>query len=183
MSLLILGVIVFFAVHFVPSSTLKPVLVNRIGEGPFKGLFSLVAALGLALIIIGVGQASFQALWSPLSWGRSVLFIVMPVVSILLVAAQMPNNIKRVLRHPMLIGIALWGVGHLAANGDVASSILFGSFTLFSVINILMVNARAGYTPAAAVSIVWDIGVIVIGLLVFVLFYYFHGSITGIPLR
>lgn len=183
MSLLILGVVIFFAVHFVPSTTIKPVLIERLGEGPFKGLFSLVAAAGLTLIIVGVGQASFQVLWSPYSWGRSLLFLLMPIVSILLVAAQMPNNMKHVLRHPMLIGIALWGIGHLAANGDLATSILFVTFTLFSVINILMVNARGVYKPAAPVSLGWDIAVVVVGLLVFALFFYFHGSITGMPLR
>jgi uncharacterized membrane protein len=52
---------------------------------------------------------------------------VMPVV-ILLCAANVPNNITRFVRHPMLIGVNLWGAHHLTANGDLASTIVYASF-------------------------------------------------------
>jgi len=182
MSFLILGVVLFFAIHFVPATSLKANVVASIGTGPFKGIFSLISALGLVLIIYGLTQASFQALWSPPSWARGLLIAVMPVTVILWCAAEMPNNLKRWVRHPMLIGMTLWGAGHLIANGDLASTILFASFAVYSVINIISVNARGSYEAPPPVSKLWDLGVITIGLGVYALLFNFHGWFTGMPL-
>jgi len=183
MSILILGTIIFFGIHLVPATPLKAAIVVRSGTGPFKGIFSLFAALGLGLIIYGLGQANLTTLWIPPSWSRILLIAIMPIVIVLLVAAEMPNNIRRLVRHPMLIGVTIWGCGHLVANGDLATSILFASFSLFSIINILMVNARENYQPREAVSPYWDLAVVSIGLVLYGVIFYFHGAITGMPLR
>jgi uncharacterized membrane protein len=158
-------------------------MVGSLGVGRYKGLFSLVTVSGLILIVYGLSMADFQVLWMPPVWSRSLLIAIMPVSIILMCAADMPNNIKRLVRHPLLLGIALWGAGHLLANGDLASTILFASFALFSVINIITVNKRGNKVTPAPVSRLWDVAVIVIGLGVYGLIFYFHGWLTGMPLR
>jgi len=182
MSIFILGIIIFFGIHLVPSTGLKPLMVGRLGEVKFKGVFSLVSAVGLGLLIYGFSLTEFQALWAPLPWGRSAAIFTMPLVIILLCAAQMPNNLKRYVRHPMLIGVALWSLSHLAANGDLASSILFGSFLVFSIANILIVNTREPKTPQLPVNRVWDLAAIVLGVILYGVLFRFHGSFTGMPL-
>ena len=182
MTLFIVGIVIFFGIHIVPSTHLKSVLVGNLGEMKFKGVFSLISALGLGLLIYGFSQTEYQLLWNPVSWGRNAAIFTMPVVIILMCAAQMPNNLKRFLRHPMLIGVSLWGISHLAANGDLASTLLFGCFTAFSIINILMVNRRGNYSPPAPVSIFWDFGVFVLGAILYGTLFYFHGAFTGMPL-
>ncbi|MFT7129172.1 MAG: putative membrane protein [Gammaproteobacteria bacterium] len=183
MSFFILGVIVFFSIHIVPATPLKANIVANIGAGPFKGVFSLISIVGLALIIYGLTQASFHSLWVPPTWSRQLLIAIMPVSIILLCAAELPNNIKRIVRHPMLLGMILWGFGHLLANGDLASTILFASFALFSLTNIFIVNSRGNRKEQLAVSKRWDLAVVVVGLGAYLLLFYFHGSFTGMPLR
>ena len=51
----------------------------------------------------------------------------------MIVAAYIPGNIKRMLKHPMLVGVKLWALAHLLANGDLASIILFGAILAWAV--------------------------------------------------
>ena len=182
MSLFILGIVIFFGIHFIPSTSIKPLMISRLGEMKFKGIFSLISLVGLGLLIYGFSQTEFQALWAPQSWGRNAAIFTMPFVIILMCAAEMPGNIKRLTRHPMLIGITLWGASHLAANGDLASTILFGCFLAFSIANILIVNRRGTYSPPPSANMAWDFGAIILGLALYVVLFYFHGTFTGMPL-
>ena len=183
MEFLILGLCVFFAIHILPSLSYKQTLIGNVGEVPYKIGFSLVSLSGLVLIIYGFSQSGMTILWQAPSWGRSVLFALMPVVCILWVVAELPNNIKKFVRHPMLIGMTLWGFGHLLANGDLRSTLIFASFAIFSILNIIVVNGRAEYKAPDGVSKLWDVGVILAGFLVYGVLFYFHGTITGMPLR
>lgn len=183
MTLFIIGSIIFFGIHIVPSTPIKLIMVSKVGEIKFKGMFSLVSIIGLGLLIYGFSQTEFQLLWTPEPWGRSAAMFTMPIVTILMCAAEMPNNLKRLVRHPMLLGVSLWGLSHLAANGDLASTILFSSFLVFSVVDILIVNGRGSYTAPTPVNKLWDLGVIVLGLAVYGLLFHFHGTFTGMPLR
>jgi len=141
-----------------------------------------VSFAGLGLIIYGFQLAEFVPLWVPASWGRSLAMGVMPIAVILVIAANAPNNIKRFVRHPMLIGITLWAATHLAANGDLASTILFASFLTFSMLDILLVETSGRFKTQDPVSVLWDVGVIVGGIVLYGVLFYFHASFTGMPL-
>jgi uncharacterized membrane protein len=180
--LLIIGLVIFFAIHFVPSTPLKTGIVGRIGTDKYKIVFSLASFLGLALIIYGFSLSTFVPLWEPLPWGRAAALMIMPVGLILLVAANMPNNLRRLVRHPMLLGITLWGGSHLAANGDLASTLIFASFAGFSIIDFVLVTNQGRYTPHRAVNFGWDLAVVAIGLVFYGVLFKFHGVFTGMPL-
>lgn len=182
MLVLTFGTIIFFGIHLLPALQLKQTLTEKIGEARYKIGFSLVSLTGLGLIIWGFQLSEFEPLWAPLPWGRSLAMGVMPFVVILLCAAEAPNNIKRFVRHPMLIGITLWAGVHLAANGDLASTIIFASFLIFSIFDIAAVELSGRFKPKDPVSPAWDAAVIVIGLGLFTVLFYFHGSFTGMPL-
>jgi uncharacterized membrane protein len=183
MSYLISGIIIFFAIHIVPSTQLRTMLVSKIGEKQFKAMFSVITVIGLALIIFGLTEASFQVLWTPPTWARSMLISIMPIVVVLWVVAETPNNIRRFIRHPMLIAMVIWGLGHLVANGDLATTIVFASFASFSLANIFVVNARKPFQQPEPVSWLWDLGTVGTGLILYGIIFYFHGSFTGMPLR
>ena len=182
MTLLIIGTIIFFGLHMVPSAPFKPNLVASLGAKKYKIIFSIFSVLGLGLIIYGFSLSTFVPLWDPLPWGRSVAIATMPLTVILLCAADMPNNIKRFVRHPMLIALILWSASHLAANGDLASTILFLSFGLFALLDIFLVSVGGRYKAKAPVSFLWDIAVVVVGLILYAVLMHFHGSFTGMPL-
>ena len=61
---------------------------------------------------------------------------------ICVVAAYIPGNIKRVLKHPMLVGVKLWALAHLLANGDLGSIILFGSLLAWAVYDRISLKHR-----------------------------------------
>lgn len=182
MTLLIIGIVFFFGIHLVPSTPLRAVIASKTGEGGYKGLFSLVSLTGLGLIIYGFSQTQFVPLFDPLPFGRTLTYWVMPIVVILMCAADAPNNIKRFVRHPMLIGITLWSASHLAANGDLASTVLFVSFGLFSIMDIGFIEAGGRFKPREPVSIKWDIGIVTLGIILYLVLFYFHGFYTGMPL-
>ncbi len=182
MGLLITGVIVFFAVHLIPASPLRAQLYEKLGEGGYKGLFSVGALVGLILIVLGFRQAAFTPLWAPLPFGRDLAIMLMPVAAILVVSSNMPNNIKRFLRHPMLIGIGLWGVIHLMANGDLSSTVIFAAFLTFSVLNIALVEMAGRGKSHEPVSAIWDLGTIIVGLFLYAVLYGFHHHFAGVKL-
>ena len=78
MNLLILGIIIFFSIHLVPISPLKNILINRLGENKYKGLYSLIALAGLLIIIYGFGHADFHPVWDPLPYNREIVLALMP---------------------------------------------------------------------------------------------------------
>ena len=182
MTLLIIGSIIFFGIHMVPSAPFKANLVANLGAQKYKMIFSVVSLLGLGLIIYGFSLSHFVPLWEPLPWGRTAAMAAMPLAVIMMCAADMPNNIRRFVRHPMLIGLILWSGTHLAANGDLASTILFLGFGLFALIDLLLVSVGGRYKVKAPVSFLWDIAVVVVGLILYGVLFYFHGGFTGMPL-
>lgn len=128
MIILILGCVIFFGVHAVPSLDLKNQLLERLGRNGYLGLFSVLSALGLGLIIYGKGNANFVSIWSSPDWSSSAFYFVMWPTFILISWAYLPCNMKRILRHPMMIGVVIFSIFHLIANGDLASIVLFASF-------------------------------------------------------
>lgn len=121
------GLVLFFGVHIVPMlPTVKASLERRFGAMPFKGIYSLIALTGFVLIVFGMSRASDQQVFVPRPRAAQLAAFVIPVAFCLLVAAYIPSNFRRAIRHPMLAGVFLWALTHLTANGDLAAVLLFG---------------------------------------------------------
>ncbi|MEM8608513.1 MAG: NnrU family protein [Myxococcota bacterium] len=180
MLVLSIGVVLFLGTHLVPSAPgVRQRIIDRIGFNPYRGLFSLASLAGLVLIIVGKGHAPVDPLWVPRNWGFTTAVALMPLAFIFLVASYLPTNLKRVVRHPMLIGVALWAGLHLLCNGDVASLILFGGFLAFSVFDIVSANLRGAKRADTPVPWWRDLIPIVGGVLVYFVFLHYHGSLFG----
>jgi len=146
MTKLSLGVLLWSLTHFVPTlfADLRHKLVARIGENPYKGLFTLLMVTSLYLVISGWKAAVPESLYVPPAWGRHLTTLLMLAAFVLFFAPYPANNVKRALRHPQLTGVALWGVGHLLANGETRSVILFGGLAAWAAIEMLLINRRDG---------------------------------------
>ena len=191
MALLIGGLALFFIAHLVPMlPSLRAGLVERLGAGPYRGLFSLVSIAGLVLIVLGYGQMQGQGrgnpeLWTPPTWIKHVVLLLMIPALILLVAAYVPSRIRSAVGHPMLAALAIWAFAHLLANGDLASLLLFGSFLAFAVIDRMSVTTRASPGPLgnAKGGTLHDMAVIALGLALYLLILSWgHAKLTGVPL-
>lgn len=183
MTLMIAGLLIFFAIHMVPwSGALRESLVSKMGLNPYKGVFSLIALAGIVLIVIGKGQAAFVSVWDPSPQLQHLTRLLVLAGFILLPAAHMKTNIKRFTRHPMLWGVVLWGVGHLLANGDRASMVLFGSFVVYSLAAMASANARGASKSVERYGIGKDLMVVVAGVVAYLVLMWLHGSLFGYPL-
>ena len=183
MRLLIVGLVVFIGIHLVPAMpTLRSTLVTKLGDKGYKGLFSVTSFLGLGLIVYGFSVSPFQAVYNPPEWGRPITAVLMLIVFMLFPAANMPTNIKRFIRHPMMIGTLLWGIGHLLSNGALADIILFGSMSAYAIFAMVSANARGAQTSTTVVPIKKDLIIVMIGIVVFSVVAYFHGFLFGVPL-
>ena len=180
MNLLILGITIFFSIHLIPIFPLKKFLINRLGENKYKGLFSLIALIGILIIIYGFSSAGYYPIWDPLPYSKELALTLMPISIVLLVAANIQTNIKRLTKHPMLIGILIWSFVHLLSNGDLRSIILFVSFGVYALIDIIFSKKVLTTNNTANYTLTKDIIVVIIGLLVYAIIVYFHQYIAGV---
>jgi uncharacterized membrane protein len=183
MALLIIGIIVFLGFHLLPTVPgLRERLVGRLGEGGYRGLFSLLSVAGLALLIYGFAEAPLIQIWSPPAWTRWVAIVLMLPAFIFLVAAYVPGQIKAKLKHPFLVAVKTWALAHLIANGDLASLILFGSFLAYAVYDRIAIKARQphGVEIQGPVTPRNDVIAVVLGTALYVVFLvWLHPLLIG----
>jgi uncharacterized membrane protein len=184
----ILGLVVFLGAHvFVSMRQERDALISRIGGGPYRGLFALVSIVGLALI--GLGFARYRAaglipVWYPPARTHHIVEALMWPASILVVAAYIPGNIKRALKHPMLVGVKTWAAAHLCANGDLGGMILFGAVLVWAVYCRITLKRRGdpGVPPVPVGGGRNDLIAIVVGTIVYLaLGFVFHPIVIGVP--
>lgn len=184
----ILGLVVFLGAHvFVSMRDERAAIISKIGQGPYRGLFSLVSIVGI--VLIGYGFASYRSaglipVWYPPPWTRHIVEALMWPASIMVAAAYIPGNIKRVLKHPMLAGVKTWAFAHLCANGDLGGIILFGSVLAWAVYDRITLKRRSdpGAPPIPVGGMKNDIIAVVVGTLIYLaLGFVFHPLVIGVP--
>tara|TARA_R110002096_G_scaffold4731_2_gene22231 strand:- start:3922 stop:4479 length:558 start_codon:yes stop_codon:yes gene_type:complete len=183
MLILIAGLVLFLGVHslqVIPG--LRTRLKAGLGETPYKLIYTALSLIGLGLLIYGKIIAHPPvAIWAPPEWTRHAAFLVVPISLILLVASYAPGHIRRIVRHPMLAGVALWSGAHLLANGELSAMLLFGGFFLWS--SITFVSACFRETPPPVVK-GWggDLTAIVLGVLISLIIINVHMYLFGVAI-
>jgi uncharacterized membrane protein len=189
MAYLILGLALFSVVHLFSMlfPTSRDKLKARMGEGPYKGIYALIALAGLALIIWGYHVASSSppagdVVYDPIPGVKHVTFLLVLIAFILIGASHGKGYIKSWIRHPMSAGIILWSTGHLLANGRRYDIYLFGTFFVLAAFDIVLSTAR-GKLPMHEPRLRSDIIAVVAGVILYAVFMFgFHPYILGIPL-
>ena len=184
MTLMVTGLVIFFGVHVLPwLPALRERLVARVGAGPYRGLFSLVAGIGLVLLIVGYGMApKASVLWAAPAWGPTAALVAVPAALILIAAAYLGTHIKRLTRHPFNIGIALWSAAHLLNNGDLPSLLLFGGFGVYALADIFVASRREPESTPARPAQRRDLVAILAGLVLAGVVAHFHATLFGVPI-
>jgi uncharacterized membrane protein len=183
MTKLVLGVLIWSFTHFIPAVAVdfRKSLVAKLGENPYKGIFTLFMALALYLIISGWKTTIPESLYLPPLWGRHAAYLLVLIGFILFIAPYFGTNLKRFLRHPQLTGVASWGVGHLLANGETRSIVLFGGLAAWAIIEILLLNLRDGaWVKPDPAPIKKDIVLVVAGFVFYVGVAVSHQRLFGI---
>ncbi|MEN3791538.1 NnrU family protein [Fulvimarina sp. MAC3] len=176
MSWLIAGLIIFIGMHSIRIVGEGPrhALISRIGEMPYKGSYAVISLAGL--ILIGQGYPAAKAaggvLYLPQAGLSHLALILVPIGFVLVAAAYGPaGHIKRLSRHPMVLGVGFWATGHLLANGMVADVVLFGAFLAWAVLDYVAA-VRRNPQPVASkdVTVTGDFIAIVVGLVATAIF-------------
>ena len=182
MMYLLLGMLIFFGVHLLPAFALRGQLIARWGAGRYRKFYILVAFVGLALMIYGKSVMGYVAVWRPPYWTRHLLMGVMPLALFFIALPDIPNNFRRRIRHPMMLGILVWSAGHLAANGDLASTLLFGSFLLYSIFSIISTSRRGPFVAKPLVPVYRDLITLVFVVVCYGVLFKFHVLLSGVAL-
>jgi len=165
MTMLVTGLILFFAVHLIKpvAPNLRESLVSKLGDIPYKIAHSAIAGIGMALFIFGYKQTEYIWLWAPLPGSPFITHGLMLPAALLLIAPYIPNSWGRRTQHPMMIGVLLWAIAHLWTNGHLKAVLLFGSFGLYSV--LIMMKSDWNQTIAAQPiwkNLIWVIAAILV---------------------
>jgi uncharacterized membrane protein len=191
-AILIAGLALFITLHvFVAQRAARARVIARIGKRTYKAAFSLVAILALALIVYGFARyraAGLIDIWEPPHWTRYIATPLMWLAFVGVSAAYFQGRIKTALKHPMLVGVKLWAIAHLASNGDLGSIVLFGAILLWAGYDRATFRHRpaaeipslAAPAPGSAASN--DVVAVLIGTIIFLAFgYVFHPLWIGTP--
>lgn len=154
---LFLSALAFVASHFLLSHPLRRPLVERIGEGPFRALYSLVA-----LVLFGAAIYFYRAigdeprLWDHgepawvagtiLTWVGSILFVGSFFGNPALPGSPGPKGGPRgvfaITRHPMMWGFALWAITHLLVIGTAKAMVLDGAILVLALAGAAMQDRK-----------------------------------------
>ena len=187
MTVLILGLIVFLGAHStrILADDWRTAQRKRLGEGVWKGIYSVISLAGFGLIIWGFGLARQEpvVLWAPPVAMRHVAALLTLIALVLLAAAFVPRNaIKSRLHHPMVLGVKTWAFAHLLANGRLAGLLLFGAFLAWAVVCYIAAKKRdrAAGTQYPAGSAGATAATVAAGVVLWALFaFWLHGALIG----
>lgn len=150
---------VFLVLHMVPAwPALRQRLITLFGRRTYFSVYSLLSIVALIWVFQAALALDFIPLWEPAPWQAWVTFVLAPFGVFLVLAGLFSENplsvsifqgtakksaIVAITRHPVLWGFLLWALGHVVANGDLRSLVLFGGFALFALGGFFMVEKRA----------------------------------------
>ena len=186
MGLLILGIVLFLGAHaFTTLRGPRQRLIDGLGAGAYKGVYSVVSLIGFVLICVGFSHYRSEGLiplWFPPAGMRHLTITLMLFAFIALAAMNpAPSRIRGWLRHPMLVAIKIWALAHLLVNGDLGGMILFGSFLAFAVWDRIAVKRRGDLgAPRIASFTRTDAQTVIVGAVAWVAMMALHPYLIGV---
>ena len=188
MTILILGLIIFLGLHSVRifAEDWRNATRARIGANAWKGLYSVASLVGLGLIIWGysLARATPVVIWTPPPFTRHVAALLVVIAFVFIAAAYIPRNgIKTRLHHPMTLGVKIWALAHLLANGTLHDIVLFGSFLVWSVLLFRASRKRdvalgTGYPAGSGGGTALTVVAGIVGALIFAI--WLHAPLIGV---
>ncbi|MEO1160886.1 MAG: NnrU family protein [Pseudomonadota bacterium] len=179
--LLLFAVVLFAILHLVPAfPSLKASLKDRLGKA-YGMLFAVGSIVSLVLIVLGWQTADRAAVYDPPAWGFSANLALSFVAFLLLGVFLFRGRARQVLRLPLAMAVVLWATGHLLANGDQASVILFGGLLAYGAIHLAAGFAQ-GFRPSPEVRQGHDVIALFVSVALYGVMIQMHQHIIGVAL-
>lgn len=159
----IVSLVVFLSLHSVPAiPATRQKLIKSLGRRAYLILYSLASLAALVWVFHAALRLDYVELWSPEPWHAWFPITLSPLAFFLLIAGLIspnpvsisfrrgdhpPGAVFSITRHPVLWGFFLWAAGHVIANGDLRSLILFGVLGVFAVFGMITTERRNRRNP------------------------------------
>ena len=125
-----------------------------------KGVVALLLVASIWVMARGYQSADYVGLWprwEPLVHLNNLLTLV---ALFLFVASNAGGWVSARMRHPQLTAVKIWAVAHLLVNGELAAVVLFGGLLAWAVVEVVLINRQAEWSPSEApVNWYWRDGV------------------------
>ncbi len=179
--LLAFAVALFAGLHLVPAfPAFKARLKDKLGK-KYGMLFAIGAVASLALIVAGWQQADRAPVYDPPAWGFSANVGLSLLAALLLGVFLFRGKLRQLLRLPLAMAVVAWATGHLLANGDKASIVLFGGMLAYGVVH-LAAGLVLGFRPSPEVRQGHDMLSLFVGLALFGVMVQMHQFFPGVAL-
>lgn len=157
---LVIAIAIFLATHIVlAENPARGVLVRALGERPFAWSYGVIAVLQLIWIGQAVEGAPVVRYWEPPAWVSAIPLLVMPLALLFLVCGFTQNNptaslasgrlarrevtgILAVTRNPVMWGLGLWSLAHLAVVAEVAEALRYAAFAALALLFLPRIEAK-----------------------------------------
>lgn len=179
--LLALSVALFAAIHLIPAF---PATKARVQAGLGKAYgpaFGIASTLSLVLIVLAWTGADRAAVYDPPDWGFRANLALSFLAFLLVGIFIFRGRLRQIVRLPLAIAVILWATGHLVANGDSASVILFGGLLAYGAVH-LAAGISQGYRPTPEVRQGHDALSILAGIALYGVMIQLHAHLIGVPL-
>lgn len=177
--MLSLGVFIINFTHLASAiEGLRTALIAKYSRAGFFSVYGIASTLALVLIIYGYYNRDFTPLYEPPLWGTEFNKGAMFLAFWLLVGQWFNGWFKQFLKAPMVAGIGVWAFGHLCANGDLHSVILFGGFLLYALIGLYFKIQNP--LPPATYHYKQDVKAFFIAFIIYACIGMLHPFFTGI---
>lgn len=189
MNLLITGIVILVGAHLAVmlAPRLRDGLRDSLGEGPYKGVFSLVSLIGLAVMIYGfyTTRGTLEGpdyLYVPAPWTRHAAMTLVLLGFIIVGASHGKGYLKKWVKQPMSVGIGLWALAHLLANGDRPGVVMFAAILGLAVLDIILSTAR-GQVPTHEPRLRSDVIAVIVGIVLYAIFLFVvHPYVFNLPI-
>ncbi len=180
---LVLGVIMWSGVHFIPSIGIawKGRLIETWGNKTYTAGFSVDVILSIVLMVVGWRTSAPANMYQPPVWGGPVATVLMILAFTLFGAAKHSTRIKQFIRHPQLASVIIWAGAHLLSNGDSRSVVLFGGLGLWAIVEIPLINAREGERVKPEIPTIGvEVKGMAISMVIFAVAFLLHPYFAGV---
>lgn len=181
MILLAIGVFLTAVLHLVAAvPSLKARIKARVGDRAYGPLFGIASIIGIAIIVLGWRSSDFVFVYDPPEWGRHANYLLTLIAFIFLGIFLFRGSWRQKVRFPMAFAAIFWATGHLLANGDMASIILFGGFLVYAVLHIL-IGTLNGVRPSPLVRQGHNLLSVLGGIALYGVMTQLHVVLIGVP--
>lgn len=179
MSALAIAAILFFLLHLLPSTPLRPRAVAQAGEGVYGAVFAILSLAAVYWLVREFNAAPYgDKLWIAPEWWLYVKAALILIAFILMFGGLLTQNpsapggekladaggaaggIFAITRHPVMWGFAIWAIAHIVSQGTWRGVAFFGSFAATALIGSWLQQKRKrvtvpGWTAFEAKTSYW----------------------------